>query len=260
MQIDTENHCVIPRDGTVTFYGKCTYALSADCFVPPIPGVGMAGALTVRKLQILEKVHRACLNAKYATVTGGGFVVLETAWQLQKAGLCVTFVEASSALIEQLVDGKTAQVLQGNVQTAGIDVITEIGIQRVEGTDHAERIRLADGREVPADLVIVSTGVRANTALANEAGLDEGHAAIVNERMETSAPDVYACGDCCEYQEMNSATWVESITQGRIVDVKAAGCVATYQSSPRSIVVHTAGASLYAIGNMGKTSMTRIAF
>lgn len=66
MQIDTENHCVIPRDGAAAFYGKCIYALGADCFVPPIPGVGMAGALTVRKLQILKKVHRACLNAKAA--------------------------------------------------------------------------------------------------------------------------------------------------------------------------------------------------
>lgn len=252
LQIDTENHCVIPKDGAVTFYDKCIYALGADCFVPPIPGVGMAGVLTVRKLQDLDKVRRACLTAKYATVIGGGFVGLETAWQLQKAGLCVTIVEVSGALMGQLVDKKTAQVLQENIQTAGIDVITGIGIQRVEGTDRAERICLADGREVPADLVIISTGVRANTALAKAAGLEVGHAVIVNEHMETSAPDVYACGDCCEYQGMNRATWVESITQGRIAGARAAGCETTYQSKPSSIVVHTAGASLYAIGDMGK--------
>lgn len=57
---------MIPRDGAVTFYDKCIYALGADCFIPPIPGVGMAGVLTVRNLQILKKVHRACLNAKAA--------------------------------------------------------------------------------------------------------------------------------------------------------------------------------------------------
>lgn len=254
IRLDAENHCIMPQDGTKVFFDKCIYALGADCFVPPMQGAGKAGVLTVRKMQDLEQVRRARLNAKNAVVIGGGFIGLETAWQLQKAGLHITIVEITPTLMGRLVDAKTAQVLKEEIQAAGIDVMTGIGIEAIYGNERAEGIRLIDGREISAEIVIVSTGVHANVTLAKAAGLETGRAVMVNERMETSEPDIYACGDCCEYQGMNSATWVESIRQGHIAGANAAGKELTFQNEPNSIVVHTAGTALYAIGDMGKNT------
>lgn len=252
--LDPDNHCVIPRDGAAVFYDKCIYALGADCFVPPIPGTEKGGVLTVRKLQDLEQVRRARLGVRSAAVIGGGFIGLETAWQLQKAGLQVTILEAADSLMGRLIDEQTARVLKERICSAGIEVITGTGISAICGEEHAEYVALSDGRNIPAELVIVSTGVRANVGIAREAGLQIGRAVTVNEKMETSVEDVYACGDCCEYRGMNSATWVESIQQGRIAGANAAGNARTYHDEASSIVVHTAGAALYAVGDLGKNT------
>ena len=95
-------------------------------------------------------------------------------------------------------------------------------------------LTLQDGREIPADMVIVSAGVRANAEIAAAAGIRVERKVIVDERMQTSAPDVYAAGDCAEY-ELSYALWAEAREMGEVAGINAAGGDAVYKVVPRAM-------------------------
>ena len=112
--------------------------------------------------------------------------------------------------------------------------------------------RLSDGQVIPAEVVVVSAGVRANTALAKEIGLDADRAVKVNERMETSVPNVYACGDCAEFNGANYAVWPEASEQGRIAGANAAGDQIEYAATAPTLTFHGMNTALFAAGDNGK--------
>ena len=105
---------------------------------------------------------------------------------------------------------------------------------------------------IPAELVVISAGVRANTGLAREIGLEIGRAVKVNSRMETSVPGVYACGDCAEYEGANYAIWPEAVEQGRIAGANAAGEALEYEPVAAALTFHGINTALFAAGDNGK--------
>lgn len=104
----------------------------------------------------------------------------------------------------------------------------------------------------PADLVIVSAGVRANIGLAQSIGLDTDRAVIVNERMETNLQDVYACGDCAQYRGANFAIWPEAVDQGKTAGANAAGEKLEYEPAAAALTFHGMNTALFAAGDNGK--------
>ena len=113
---------------------------------------------------------------------------------------------------------------------------------------------LASGERFEAGLVIVSAGVRANTGLAAELGLDLGRAVVVNERMETSLPGVYACGDCAEYKGVNWANWPQAVEQGKVAGANAAGEAVAYTPVNPALTFQGMNTALFAAGDTGKNS------
>ena len=114
-----------------------------------------------------------------------------------------------------------------------------------------EGLHLTDGRTIPADIVIVSAGIRANTEIAAAAAIHVDRKITVNARMETSAPDVYAAGDCAAYG-MSYALWAEASEMGRVAGINAAGGEAEYKPVPRPLIFHGFGTELFAIGDAGR--------
>src|SRR5699024_10751528 len=117
-----------------------------------------------------------------------------------------------------------------------------------EGDGHVTGVRLGDGRVFPAQLVIVSCGVRANVAVAKAAGIETDRAVVVNSRMETSAADVYACGDCAQYQGINYAIWPQAVEEGKTAGANAAGETLEYTGVPAALTFHGMNTALFAIG------------
>ena len=101
-------------------------------------------------------------------------------------------------------------------------------------------------------MVIISAGVRANTSIAQDIGLEIGRAVKVNSRMETSAAGIYACGDCAEYEGANYAIWPEAVEQGRIAGANAAGEGLEYEPVPAALTFHGMNTALFAAGDNGK--------
>ena len=104
---------------------------------------------------------------------------------------------------------------------------------------------------IPAQMVIVSCGVRANTAIAQAAGLETDRAVVVNSRMETSAEDVFACGDCAQYQGVNYAIWPQAVEEGKVAGANAAGEALEYTTVPAALTFHGMNTALFSIGDNG---------
>lgn len=237
-------------DGTVLPYDKCVYALGSRCFIPPITGRNLPGVFTLRADTDLRAIRRRMLSASHAVVIGGGITGLEVAWEMKRAGLEVTVLDLAPILMGRLLDQRSAEVLRRRAEDAGIPVVTGIQIKALEGNGGGvSLVALEDGRSFPAELVLLSTGFRANIAVAEQAGLSTGRAVQVTETMETSDPNIYACGDCTD---RSLSTWMQSVQQGETAGANAAGDHLVFRSEPEPAMVHTADTSLLSIGDMGK--------
>lgn len=249
VSLDTAAHTVSLADGRCVSYDKCIYALGADCFAPPIPGRELKGVFTLRYDSDLAAIRAAMLRGKRAVIVGGGITGLELAWELKKSGLEVTVLDVLARLMDRFLDGRTADLLREAVEAVGIEVRTGVQIRAIEGEERAERICFADGTAIEAQIVILSTGYRPNTALAKAAGIVSDRAVTVSERMETSNRDVFACGDCAD---RSSATWLQSIRQGTVAAANALGAAMSFAAEAEPVMVHTADTALLTVGDMGK--------
>lgn len=250
--IDMKEKEVLLEDGTKLHFTKLIYALGSECFIPPIEGSTLPEVAAIRRLSDVEKVEKLMKEASSAVVIGGGVLGLEAAWELKKSGLKVTVLEMAPVLMGRQLDAGAAELLKAAAQRNGVEICTGVNVEAIEGDGHVTGVRIAGGKVYLADLVIISAGVRANTALAGTIGAEIGRAVVVNSRMETSVPGVYACGDCAEYEGANMAIWPEASEQGRIAGANAAGEELEYRPTEAALTFHGMNTALFAAGDNGK--------
>lgn len=252
VKIDPEAKEVHLDDGSKYHYTKLIYALGSECFVPPIKGVDKDGVIAIRRLSDTKKVAEKLKETKHAVVIGGGVLGLEAAWELKKSKCEVTVLELAPVLMGRQLDKTAGEMLKKISEGQGIKIYTGVQIEAIESGEKVEGVRLADGTVIPAELVIISCGVRANTALAKEAGIETERAVIVNEKMETNIPDIYACGDCAQYEGINYAIWPQAVEEGKTAGAQAAGDDVTYSTVPAALSFHGMNTALFAAGDNGQ--------
>ena len=252
VSVDSREKEVLLDSGEKIRYTRLIYALGSECFIPPIEGSSLPEVVAVRRLSDVEKLERLMENATRAVVIGGGVLGLEAAWELKKAGLAVTVLEAAPVLMGRQLDSSSAEILKEIGAKHGVGIRTGVSVEAVEGEDHVSGVRIAGGETIPADIVVVSAGVRAKTDLAEQMGLAVGRAVKTDEHMATDMPDVYACGDCAEYEGVNYAIWPEAAEQGRIAGANAAGETLTYEPVEAALTFHGMDTALFAAGDNGK--------
>ncbi|MGN0753640.1 MAG: NAD(P)/FAD-dependent oxidoreductase [Aristaeellaceae bacterium] len=245
--IDTEKKTVSLADGLVFPYDKLIYALGARCFIPPFKGSDRANVIAVRSAADAARVRELAKSAKSAAVIGGGVLGLEAAWSLRQGGLEVTVIEFDQQIMSRQIDAEAAAHLMAAMAKHGVQLLTRASTAFVDD----EGLHLTDGRVIPADIVLVSAGVRANMEIAAAAGIRAERKIVVDERMATSAPDVYAAGDCAAFG-MSYALWTEAAEMGRVAGVNAAGGNASYKVVPRPLIFHGFETELFAIGDVGR--------
>jgi NAD(P)H-nitrite reductase large subunit len=238
-------------DGGKIFYNKCVYALGADSYIPPIPGADRSTVITVRELSDIERVRRALLGAQQAVIIGGGVIGLEMAWELKKAGLGVKVVELADTLMKRVLDSGSAKFLESCIKSVGVDIITGARTSAIESDGRKKIVRLEDGSCLSADFVIMSAGATPNVEPARIAGIKTNRAILVNRHMETSVPNIYACGDCAEFEGYHVEAWTRSQSQGYVAGANAAGEKLCYLEQPLSLTLHTTETCLFTIGDMG---------
>jgi len=172
---------------------------------PPIPGINDIDALVVRNVTDIDQIKRFIdeQQPKTAAVVGGGFIGLEMAENLHARGVDTTIIEMSDQVMAPL-DFEMAAILHEHIFNKGINLILEDGVKSFAKKDNGALITLQSGGEVQADLTILAIGVKPEIKLAKEAGLTIGKLGgiKVNERLQTSDPNIYAVGDVIEVKHL----------------------------------------------------------
>jgi NADPH-dependent 2,4-dienoyl-CoA reductase/sulfur reductase-like enzyme/flavodoxin len=252
IKIDAKEKEVIFKDGIKLKYDKCIYALGSECFVPPITGVKKEGVVAIRRISDTDKVIELLPKVKNVVVIGGGVLGLEAAWELSKAKCKVTVLELADTLMGRQLDYQGGKFLEGIINNAGIDIKLNVKIDEIEGENSVTAVRINDNEVIKAELVIISCGISANTKIAKEAGITANRSIVVNEKMETNISDIYACGDCAEYNGVNYAIWPQALEMGKIAGANATGDSLNYETVDGALTFNGINTSLYAIGDNGK--------
>ena len=189
-------------------------------------------------------------GAQNAVVIGGGVLGLEAAWELRKAKLNVTVLEGAPVLMAGKVDPETVRILTDVAKQKGIEIKVGVKIDEISGAEHVDGV-VADGEKIAADLVLVSTGVRANIGIAKDAGLVTDRAVIVDKNMASSVEGIYAAGDCAQFDGANITIWPVASEMGRIAGANAAGEALVYEPDVNGMSFHGMGTSLFSIGDIG---------
>jgi len=178
-------------------YDKLVLATGASSIIPPIKGTDKTNVFTLRNIKDMNKIKAFIEehNPKSAAIIGTGFIGLEVGENLKRIGIDVTMLERLPQVTPGL-DRDMAVYVQEHLHKNGISVLTGAVVQEITN----QSVLLSSGKELIADMVLLSTGVRPNTELAKAAGIELGitGAIKVDEKMKTSRDDIYACGDCIE--------------------------------------------------------------
>ena len=250
--IDTKEKEAEFTDGTKLKYTKLIYALGSECFIPPIPGKDKPQVIAIRRMSDIEKIEKLLDAVKNVVVIGGGVLGLEAAWELKKARKEVAVLELAPQIMGRQLDEAASEMLTAISESNGIKIHTGVQIASIEGEEAVTGVKLSDGTVFPAELVIVSAGVRANTQVAQTAGVSINRGVVVNAAMETNVENIYACGDCAEYDGINYAIWPQAIEQGKVAGANAAGDKLEYETVSAGLSFNGMNTSLYAIGDNGK--------
>ncbi|HMK53584.1 MAG TPA: FAD-dependent oxidoreductase [Methanobacteriaceae archaeon] len=183
---------------TELFYDYLVIATGGSPFIPPVEGAKLEGAFTIRTIQDGYVIKKWAEKSNDAIVVWAGLIGLEMAYGLKKMGLNVAVTEMLPQIVPRSLDPNMAQIVQEYLEKESIRVILGKPIEKILGEKIVTGAVFGE-ETVPADLLIMATGVRPETKLAKMAGCELGQwAVLVNEKMQTSIPNIYAVGDCVE--------------------------------------------------------------
>ena len=206
----------------------------------PVDGTGLAGVHYLRTLADTTAIAAELPTVGTATVIGGGFIGLEVAASLRKLGKDVTVIEAQSRLMERAVTPVISEFFRELHETNGTEILLDARVERIVGGDDGRvgGVRLADGRTVDAELVVIGIGVHAETELARDAGLECEDGIIVDEFAVTSEPAIVAAGDCARFPCIYSSGLIRlesvqnAMDQAKVAAATLAGKPVAYDAVP----------------------------
>jgi 3-phenylpropionate/trans-cinnamate dioxygenase ferredoxin reductase component len=205
--------------------------------LPASIGGDLEGVFTVRSLADIDRMQPRFTKGARVLVVGGGYIGLEAASVAAKLGLNVTVIEMAIRILGRVAAPETADVIRAEHKAHGVDIREGIGLDRLLGTDgRVTGARLTDGSEIAADFVIAGTGIRPDTRLAEAAGIACDNGIAVDALGRTSAPHVWAAGDCTSFPYRDGRLRLESvqnaIDQGEAVAANMLGANASYVPYP----------------------------
>ena len=228
-------------------YDKLILATGAQPILPLLPGISLGNIFTLRTINDAVKIKSFVDSGKvkHAVIVGGGLIGLEMAENLVMRGIKVTVVELLDQILPPM-DKDMALLVQNHLTEKGVEIITSDGVKSFDGDGGSYVTRVITGkRQLPANMVILSIGIKPNTKLAQEAGIEIGttRAIKVNDRMETNIPDVYAVGDCAESIHLvtGKPAWIAlgstAAKMGRVVAINATGGIDTFKGVLGTLIV-----------------------
>lgn len=186
-------------DGARLTYGALLIATGTRARALPVPGAELPGVFSIRSIVDVKHFRAAAQPGERLVIIGGGYIGLETAAKAKTLGLDVTVVEGAARLLARVACTTISDFARLLHEGHGVTILTGTGVARILGTDGVTGVELADGRVLPADLVLSAVGAVPNGEIAADAGLALENGIRVDETTRTSVPDIYAAGDVANF-------------------------------------------------------------
>lgn len=257
-RIDFHEKTVELADGWAMGWDKLLLATGGSPVMPPMAGADKRGVFTFATLQDAQRLRQAVTDARRAVVIGGGFIGLSAAQALAHRRLAVTIVELKETILSTMLDVRAARLVEKAIRRQAVTVITGQSVREVlgrpEDNGRVGGVVLNDGRQVPCDLVVVAIGVSPRTDLVAGSPVEVKRGIVVDRRMATNVPGVYACGDVAEAYDFlhgeNRVTpiWPNAVLGGRVAGHNMAGWPDSYAGGTAANSLNYFGLAITAAG------------
>ncbi|HET7480423.1 MAG TPA: FAD-dependent oxidoreductase, partial [Rubrobacteraceae bacterium] len=247
-ELDTKAQKVRGTDGEWVEYDRLVFATGSSSSMPPIEGRDKKGVFVFRTVRDVEEMLEAA--PERAVVIGGGLLGLEAAYGLTTHGSEVTVLHRSPHLMNQQLDPAAGRMLGRQIEKLGIDFKVNAHTEEIRGNGRVHGVKLKSGEYLRADMVVICTGIVPNTKPAGRAGIRANAGILVNEHMETSARNVFAVGECTEYNGQLIGLVAPAMEQVRVVvDTILGERKQVYKGSGAATKLKVAGVDLVSAGD-----------
>jgi nitrite reductase (NADH) large subunit len=248
--VDRATKTVTSESGRAEHYDRLLLATGSRPVVPPVPGLELPGVCAFRDIADIDQMIGASIRYKRAIVIGGGLLGLEAANGLLKRGMSVAVVHLMDSLMERQLDPVAGGLLQRELDGRGLNFFMNGQTEEIFGDGRVEGVRLADGREIPGDLVVMAIGIRPNIDLAKGCDLEINRGIVVDDAMRTSDPDIFAVGECVEHRGKTYGLVaplyeMAKVCADRLVNAEGK----TYAGSVLSTKLKVTGVDVFSAGN-----------
>ena len=248
--VDRAQRTVTTACGEVVPYDTLLIATGSTPFIPPVPGVTLAGVRAYRDLDDVLAMQEAAKRGGRAVVIGGGLLGLEAAAGLALHGMHVTVAHLKPTLLDRQLDRIAGVMLRQALEGRGITVRCDASTTAILGKKHVTGVRFVDGDEILADLVVMAVGIRPNVALAQAAGLMVKRGVVVDDGLVTSDPAVMAVGECAEHRGQCYGLVAPLYEMAKTVALRLAGDgSAIYEGSVTATKLKVTGIDLFSAGD-----------
>ena len=249
VRIDREAKTVHTGTGA-TPYDKLLIATGSAPFIIPVQGKDLPGVITYRDMDDTQAMIDASANpGAKAVVIGGGLLGLEAAAGLKARGMDVTVIHLMGHLMERQLDPAAGYLLQKDLEARGIRVHCKGATKAILGNTHVEAVLLEDGTVYDADQVCMAVGIRPETRLATDAGLEIARGIVVNDQMVTSDPDILAVGECVEHDGQLFGLVAPLYDQAKVVAASLTAQPAAFQPVQTATKLKVTGVDLFSAGD-----------
>ncbi len=217
------------KDGKKISYDRLLIATGGTPFIPKIEGATKSGVYTFTKLDDAKKILSILKEVQRATVIGGDLIGLKVAEALKKRGVEVTLIELTNHILNFTLDETASSLLERALEKEGIRLMTSTTVEEILGNDKVKAVRLTNGETLNTQLVVIAIGVVPNVELFKGTPLQMEKGILVNERMETNLPHIYAAGNVTQAYDKTLNTyrplpiWPNAYHQGKIAGYQMVG-------------------------------------
>ena len=197
--LDRNAHQLRTSDRDTIAYDKLVLALGSRARQVAVPGSDLPGVHYLRSIADVNRIRDGLSKARHLVVVGAGYIGLEVAAVCRRLGLDVTVVEMEDRVMSRVVSPHVSDFYQLEHTSQGVKLLLSTGLAAFNGKRRVKSVSTDDEQKIPADLVVVGVGILPNTELAQAAGLDIDNGIAVDDRCQTSDPDIYAVGDCTSH-------------------------------------------------------------
>ena len=248
-QIDLGAKCAHTVSGKQIDFDILVLATGSDPIRLPLPGADLPGVMAFRDLRDVAMMQAGAHHRAHVAVIGGGLLGIEAASGLAHQGAKVTLIHVMDRLMERQLDSGGAAFLLKALRKRGIAVRLQSHSVAIEGDTRVRALHLADGSSIEAALVVMAAGIRPRSDLAKDAGLAVGRGILVNDHLETSAPHIFALGECAEHRGVVHGLVEPAYAQADVLAAHLAGEEAAFTGMTPATNLKVSGVPVFSAGD-----------